>query len=133
MAGNEGDLVSKAQFEEAKLRDLAVGRQQLKRPPPNAPVPHPVEKQPSVPEQQVALLGGLQRTLPIQCYGCGGYGHYRNKCPARGKGFLAEAPGRESQGRGGQWKPLGMTSREGGKWLTLPWRGLRLRKIVVMV
>ena len=42
MAGNEGDpdaLLARSRFEEAKLWDLAEGKQQQKKPVPNLPTP----------------------------------------------------------------------------------------------
>ena len=123
VAGSEGDLdalLSKARFEEAKLQELAVGRQQSRKPP-HPPVPHPAEKQSSVPGRPAAVSGS-QMTPQIQCYGCGVYGHYRNKCSAKGKGLPAEVT-EQGWTSGNPWEgPAG--------WLTSPWRGQGLRGLM---
>ena len=36
----------------------------------------------------------------MRCFGCGALGHYRHKCPARGKGGPAEAPGKVKGSKG---------------------------------
>ena len=95
VAGNEGDLdalLARARFEEAKLRDLAVGKQQQKKPIPNLPTSRQPAKVVSGMDRQNMVLGGPKSS--IQCYRCGSYGHYRNKCPARNKGDLWKLLGR---------------------------------------
>ena len=95
VAGHEGDidaLLAKARFKEAKLRDLTGGRQQGKKSfSSSTPSSHQGEKSGGGSGRQGTVTGG-QKLLAVQCYGCGGYGHYKSKCPARSKGLPAEAP-----------------------------------------
>lgn len=105
VAGSEGDieaLLAKARFEEAKLRDLAGGRQQVKKPPLTVTTPlHQSEKSGSGSGRQGSATGGQRPPMStVQCFGCGAYGHYRSKCPARGRGLPAEAPGKDPRGKG---------------------------------
>ena len=39
---------------------------------------------------------GTTEKSTVRCYGCGAYGHYRNKCPVRDRGGPAESPGQRS-------------------------------------
>lgn len=94
VAGHEGDmdtLLAEARFEEAKLRDLTGSRPPPRKPPASSSS-NPQEKPASRPSPQT----GGQQPLSIQCYGCGAYG------PARNKGSPAEAPGKDSCGKGGK-------------------------------
>jgi len=103
VAGSKGDvdtLLAMARFEEAKLRDFAVSKHQLKKPTPSIPTSRQVGKVGNTPERQSAALGG-QKTS-VQCYGCGSCGHYRNMCPARNKGGPTETPGKDQRGKGGR-------------------------------
>ena len=97
VAGSKGDLdtlLAKARFEEAKLRDLAVGQNKPRKFPASPVVPPQPEK-----------TGGAKPGTPsdlksgVRCYGCGSFGHYRNKCPTRNKGGPAEAPGKDHRGK----------------------------------
>ena len=97
IAGTEGSmdaLLTKARFEGAKIRDLASNQQQRQK---------SFRSGFSGPSQHVkaAKLSGHQKSgttekSTVRCYGCGVYGHYRNKCPVRDRGGPAESPGQRS-------------------------------------
>ena len=97
VAGTEGDfetLLTRARFEEARLRDLANTQQGQHKSflGKNPPVQAPDYKSGVVDHKPGSTsAGGLNRS-PVRCYGCGALGHYRNKCPSKGKGGPAENP-----------------------------------------
>ena len=97
IAGTEGSidaLLTKARFEEAKIRDLASNQQQRQkcfRSGFSGPSQHNKAAKPS--EHQKA---GTTEKSTVRCYGCGAYGHYRNKCPVRDRGGPAESSGQRS-------------------------------------
>ena len=97
IAGTEGSmdaLLTKARFEEAKIRDLASNQQQRQksfRSGFSGPSQHDKAAKPS--EHQKA---GTSEKSTVRCYGCGANGQYRNKCPVRDRGGPAESPGQRS-------------------------------------
>ncbi len=101
VAGSEGDmdaLLAKARLEEAKVRDLAV---RPKKTPPNFLFQKPAkELEAKVPKSPSGAASG-EKTM-VLCYGCGAYGHYRNKCPGKGKGKPMETPGKDQSGKSGR-------------------------------
>ena len=98
VAGSEGDfdaLLAKARLEETKLRDLMLSQNKVfhvRRPNLGHSASRPPERMVTSEQRQVSA--GTQKPS-VRCYGCGAYGHYSSKCPAKQKGGPAEAPGRE--------------------------------------
>ena len=108
VAGHEGDfekLLTKARFEEVKLRDIGE--------PFSRSGPRPFAT-PSITRPRVGFTpfrdsrgssgtefrdssGGSQGRPPNRCFHCGGSGHFARMCPRRGKARLSETPGK-SQG-----------------------------------
>ena len=81
VAGVEGDLgklLTKARFEEAKLRDLAGGIKQPSTPKPKS-------------EHPPTQLDRNQKR-PITCYVCGATGHKAFQCRNRGRGAGKDDP-----------------------------------------
>ena len=79
-------LLAKARFEEAKLRDLTDEPKAIPKKPYSAP---PLSKNPprekSTPgEQSPGKLG-------LRCYHYHGSGHFAKNCPMRGRGAPAES------------------------------------------
>ncbi len=84
--------MSKARFEEARLRDLAVVQNRPRKPPVSTPA--------ALRQQERVVAGTPSGMKPImRCYGCGSYRHFRNKCPIRDKGGPAETSGK-GKGKG---------------------------------
>ena len=54
----------------------------------------PMEKGVKTPQSQP-----VGQNSTVRCFGCVALGHYRDKCPARGKGGPAEAPGKDQRGK----------------------------------
>ena len=117
VAGTEGDfetLLTRARFEEARLRDLANTQQGQhksflgKKPPVQAPdyKSGVVDHKPGS-----TSAGGLNRS-PVRCYGCGALGHYRNKCPSKGKGGPAENPGTTQPAKLGRGRVANLMSED---------------------
>ena len=112
VAGTEGsfeELLTKARFEEAKLRELkdAQLKQSLTSSNRASAQVHPTSRyspasgQKTRREQPPRFNGPRQN--PRKCYNCGSASHLANQCPHRDKSGPAEAPGRErSQTRGSQ-------------------------------
>lgn len=96
VAGTEGNfntLLTRARYEEARLRDLASTQQGHQG--------SFLGKQVyvSTPAQATDHEPGANRSV-FWCYGCGTLGHYRNKCPGRGKGGGSRDPQSAKIGEG---------------------------------
>ena len=97
LAGTDGafdQLLTKARFEEAKLRDLTDEPKVIPRKPYN--VPHTPkncgrEKTP-FPSQEEQPRG----KPGLRCYHCHGTGHFAKNCPMRGRGAPIESRGRNT-------------------------------------
>lgn len=87
VAGVEGDLeklLTKARFEEAKLRELAEARKTLTVKPKANSEPSPSAANP-------APSGGTPTNKNVQCHACGAWGHKAFQCPKRDRGLSKEA------------------------------------------
>ena len=90
-SGSFEELLCKARFEEARLREIAAENQSNGNPP---KVRHST---PSVPKPSVT--GGRSKDhnsaskADQVCYSCGGEGHFQRHCPLKGRGLPAESPG----------------------------------------
>lgn len=110
VAGSKGSfdqLLTKARFEEAKLRDLTGHGSQSSVPPSPRPVSNPTQ-----PQQLQQKQGGgkdfrsasknNQGNLP-RCYSCGSTAHLAKQCPSHKGSGPVETPGRgRGPGGGGQ-------------------------------
>ena len=108
VAGTEGDfekLLTKARFEEVKLRDIGdpSSKGTPKKPfvTPNVTRPRdgltPFRDSRGSPGKGTRDLDGNQGRPANRCFNCGSGGHFARQCPHRGKAKPSETPGR-SQG-----------------------------------
>ncbi len=108
VVGSDGDfeeLLVKARFQEAKIRDLADSAASANMPSTKASTPsghsNPAQR---AGHGMLALRDRDRRSLPdrgsstpiggAKCYHCGSQGHLIRQCPHRGKGGQRETPGR---------------------------------------
>ena len=94
MAGTEGDfdtLFTKARFEETKLREL--GGESFKPRKPLAATNTP--RQPDKSSEGSSGDPPCTSQRGPKCFGCGFYGHFKNKCPNKSKAGPAETPGKK--------------------------------------
>ena len=96
IAGMEGDfqeLLVKARFEEAKLRDLA---EPTTRDPAHRKLPHQKdsnEKDRSAPHLPNKEMDNLPKGGEKRCYHCNGTGHFAKNCPMRRRALPSESRG----------------------------------------
>ena len=112
LAGSEGkleQLLPKAQFEEAKIRDLAISSQSGDTSPkdscktvpalPSSGVPGPKGSHTQAPDREPRTSTGQggsrgKSTGGVRCFNCGQVVHYSRNCPQCGRTRQNEAPGR---------------------------------------
>lgn len=94
VTGTFDELLSKARFEEARVKETskATSRQTT----------HPGSQAPS-PDPRTSLKTKTTPTIGRRCYTCNGMGHIARDCPLKGRGAPAESRGRSApkgNGRG---------------------------------
>ena len=101
MAGVEGtfdELLIKARFEEAKIRDLAItsvtNRAPRMQTRPGSQAPEHSRGIPRVPVDP-ASSRKEKKELNLHCFLCNGVGHYRRGCPLKNRDVPVEARGRQ--------------------------------------
>ena len=109
VAGSEGgfdQLLAKARFEEAKLRDLSGCKPRSTIAPSPRPVFNPPQSQHSQSKQggaqDLKLASKTNQSNVARCYTCGSTAHLAKRCPARKGSGPAETPGRGHRPGGSQ-------------------------------
>ena len=96
MVGCTGDfdeLLSKARFEEARLREVRPERNQKKE------NEHSRRRQREPPPAQSIARNRPSGKGAGTCFTCGGLGHYARECPRKGRGLPLESTGKWSKAR----------------------------------
>ena len=95
--GNFDQLLVKARFEEAKIRDLTLGTNNPRNPrnPPPRPTETPgrMESNPQVPSRNTTGSKQDRKQAGKRCYSCNGTGHFQKNCPSKGRSEPAEVSG----------------------------------------
>ena len=90
--GNFDQLLVKARFEEAKIRDLSP-RANLRNQ--RTPTPHQPKATSKIEAPTRPISGSRQDKKQIgkHCYSCNGTGHFQKNCPLKDHSDPVEAPG----------------------------------------